>query len=128
MMMNTEDRNQMLQIISDLSKEAYGFRVRKDFAAMSDEDLQSEWNYYIDTAEDRRTQEVHHEEFLYEKWFSHVVNISTINSVSLATAIRWDMDAEGAHDDRDIGYYCYVTGIGYSREQEIQKYLDADTK
>jgi len=127
-MMNTEDRNQMLQVISDLSKEAYGFRVRKDYAAMTDAELQDQWNRFIDAAADRRTQEISREELAYDKWISHVTSLARINSVSLATAIRWDMDAEGAHDDRDIGYYCHVTGIGYDRVQEIQKYFDADAK
>ena len=127
-MMNSETRAEMLQTISDLSKEAYGFRVRKDFAAMTDAELQHQWDRFLDAADDRETQGIRAEELAYDKWISHVTSLTRINSVSLATAIRWDMDAEGAHDDRDIGYYCHVTGIGYDRVQEIQNYFDADTK
>lgn len=126
--MNTEDRNEMLQVISDLSKEAYGFRVRKDYAAMTDAELQDQWNRFFDAAADRQDQETSREELAYDKWISHVTSLARINSVSLATAIRWDMDAEGAHDARGIDYYCYLAGIDYDRVQEIQNYFDADTK
>ena len=127
-MMNIEDRNEMIQAISDLSEEATGFRVRKYWAAMTDAELQDQWNRFIDAAAERQDQETRREKLAYDKWISYVTSLARINSVSLATAIRWDMDAQGVHDDREIGYYCHVTGIGYDRVQEIQNYFDADTK
>ncbi len=52
-----EEFNECLMWISDLSKEAYGFRVRNaDWASMSFEELAAEVNLYSDivTREDER--------------------------------------------------------------------------
>ena len=50
-MLNAADRNEMLLTISDLSKDAFGFRVRKDYASMTDEELLSDWNYFMQEAQ-----------------------------------------------------------------------------
>lgn len=38
--LSSAERAEMLQVISDLSKDAFGFRVRRDYAAMSDAELE----------------------------------------------------------------------------------------
>jgi hypothetical protein len=42
------DRDYILQTISDLSKDAYGFRVRLDYASMSDAELAETFDRYLD--------------------------------------------------------------------------------
>ena len=42
---NTSDRDITISIISDLEKDAYGRRLRRDLSAHTDEQLQAEMDY-----------------------------------------------------------------------------------
>ena len=45
MALSKDERDGMLQLMSDLSKDALGFRLRLDFASMTDDELQDHWDY-----------------------------------------------------------------------------------
>ena len=119
--MTPEDRNGMLQIISDLSKDAFGFRVRKDYSAMSDAELQETWDYYCRELEDSMAREKAFKESARKDWTSRMSKLSVSLSAPLKDVIRWDMDAEGANGD--IGFYCYLTGMSFEMEPIIKQML-----
>lgn len=129
--MTLDERNGMLQIISDLSKEAYGYRVRLDYNAMSDEELQNTWDGFCDTAEERQKEEESMEARAWDEFTKHIADMQEVApTASVADIIRWDMDAYDVMQEGidgvlrpDIGFYCYKRGIAYRKEQEIQTML-----
>jgi len=123
-MLTREARNEMLQIISDLSKEAYGYRVRFDYAAMSDDELQRTWDRFINAADAAMAHEKAEKERTQQAWEQHIATLIAMGAGDRATAICWDMQAEGT-DGYDIGYYYYRKGIDYSNENTIKQLLAA---
>lgn len=117
----------MTDLISDLYKDAYGFRPAneylRNYASLSKEEQQEE-DAYLQNIVDRSIEEERAQrEHSYNVWFNSVSQIATSNNVSLGTAIRWDMEAHDATmgGELDVGYYCYKTGIGYENETFIKQ-------
>lgn len=129
--MTLDERNGMLQIISDLSKEAYGYRVRLDYNSMSDEELQRTWDGFIDTAEERQKEDESREAAAWDEFTKYISDMQEVApTASVADIIRWDMDAynvvlDGSDGRKypDIGFYCYLRGFAYCKEAEIQTML-----
>ena len=48
---STPTRDDIIMCISDLSKEVYGFRVRRNYGVMSDAELEQEYNHFLQLAE-----------------------------------------------------------------------------
>jgi patatin-like phospholipase/acyl hydrolase len=126
-MLTAAERNEMLQTISDLSKEAYGFRVRLDYDAMSDADLQDTWDGFMRTANAAFEQEKAQAARAKTIWEADIQQLIEIGAGNRATAIRWDMEAMDAKNGEhfDAGYYCYLRGIDYSNEHEIKQLIAA---
>lgn len=113
----------MTDLISDLYKDAYGFRPSneylKNYSSLSKEEQRKEDDYLQNIVDRSIEEERAQREHSYNVWFNSVSQIATSNNVSLGTAIRWDMEA---HDtELDVGYYCYKTGIGYENEAFIKQ-------
>ena len=120
-MLTGEARSEMLETISDLSKEAYGFRIRIDFSAMSDGELQETWDSYLKLADESCEQEKRAYARAEKAWEEHLASLIAAGAGDRATAIRWDLQAENA--DNDAGYYCFLKGIPYINEHEINALL-----
>ena len=71
-MLTREDRKSMLEVISDLSKDAYGYRVRLNYSAMSDEELQTTWDSFISAAEESTQQEDAAYARAQTEWENHI--------------------------------------------------------
>jgi hypothetical protein len=119
--MNTQDRHEILLSISDVSKEAYGYRVRRDYAALSDEDLLATYNGYLRDAEIAAREEIEREEAATKIWNAHICDLINAHGISRKDALRWDLEAEGA--EGDPSYYCFLVGIGYSHAKAIAQEL-----
>lgn len=115
------DRNEVLLSISDVSKEAYGYRVRQNYAAMSDEDLFATYDQYLSDAAHAAVEEVEREQAATKAWNAHICNLMNAHGISRRDALRWDMEAEGA--EGDVSYYCFLVGIGYENEKTITQEL-----
>lgn len=122
MALTANEREEILNTISDLTKAACGFRVRKNFGAMTDEELEAEYAYYWQEAEYVARRERIEQEKAQLEWETHITGLMVNHGLSKADAIRWDMQAMGV-DKRDVGYYCYLHGMGYSLEHEIEEIL-----
>lgn len=110
-MLTAADRTEMLNTISDLSKCAFGYRVRKDYGAMTDTELQSEWDWLMQAAEESAKQERIAEAAALKVWNTRIAAMMNDHGIDLATAIRWDMQAM----DCEFGgfdYYIWECGIG----------------
>lgn len=119
----------MTNLISDLYKDAYGFRPSsewlKNYAALSP-DEQEKIDADLDSAVEISIQiDKDTEEMNYSIWFNSIGQIASANNVTIGTAIRWDMEAYDATmgGEPNVGFYCYLTGIGYKNEAFIKKEL-----
>lgn len=113
----SEDRDIICQGLSDLSKAAYGFRLRRDWGAMSSDELAREYEELTKAAEDAFASEAKQEAAAREAWEHCLTRYQQIGARDRATAIRWDMQAMGADD---VEHYCYLLGIPYSEERAIR--------
>lgn len=110
-------------IVSDLYKDVYGCRPREQFWAswtdMSDDERQAEWDYLCDALDRVIAEEKADRACADIAWQTRMADLMRNHGIDLATAIRWDMQAEDIHeDDQDpIGYYAWSQGI--SREVEL---------
>jgi len=82
-----EEFNECLMWISDLSKDAYGFRVRNvDWSSMSFEELVAEVNHYSAIAQEEADAEAAREEAAIQKCLD-------AGAGNRETALRWLEDA-----------------------------------
>lgn len=117
-MLTAAARDNMLNTISDLTKAAYGFRVRRDYATMSDAELEAEWDYFVRVAERRAEEERDAEAAALKVWHSRIAVMMDEYGINLATAIRWDMQAM----DCEFGgfdYYIWNCGINFEEGCKI---------
>lgn len=104
-------------ILSDLHKEAYGFRPRERYfewwANLTVAEKNAEWDYLGQVAEDRALEEdqIHLENL--QEWDKHIAALMALGA-DRETAVRWDMDAMEAGGDEE--YYRFLWGIPYTFE------------
>lgn len=117
MKMNQEKRAGMLELISDLSKDATGGRLRFDWAAMSDKELQRWWDYLTDEAERTGALEAEHNAAALVEYETRLNAMINDHGISKADAIRWDMQAEllwtNTCSEQEFEHYLYKLGLGF---------------
>ena len=120
-MLTTAERNQMLQVISDLSKDAYGYRVRRDYGSMSDEELESNWNHFMDIALERAAIENEREQRAFDDYDARLVGMMAKHGIAYDTAVRWDLQAHGIDttNTQDIEFYFWDLHLDF---HAIRKY------
>ena len=113
-------------IVSDLHKDAYGFRPSSTWMRawheMDDAGKQEEWERLCDMMESEATAEREREEIAHKRWSQHITDMMSVNGISKSTAIRWDMQAMDA--EGEVGYYCFKWGLAYSNEEKIKQDLN----
>lgn len=107
--LSSAERAEMLQVISDLSKDAYGFRLRLDYAAMSDAELTQTWDRFIVDMRDNDAAELAAEQHASARLTARLASLQADNGISAADALRWLMDAQGTDD---WGYFLWDMGLG----------------
>ena len=115
------DRASMLQVISDLSKDAYGYRVRLDYGSMTDAELQKTWDGFIRESEASQAREDADAAAQLSLWNAHINYLVQHGARDRKQAIEWDMAAYAV--DGDVGYYCWQWGIAYRNEAYIKGIL-----
>lgn len=112
-------------VVSDLHKDAYGFRPSAtwwaQWRAMDGDDRQAEWDRLCGELEAEQAREQAARSRSQARWEDHISQLMSTNGIDRATAIRWDMQAEDAVND--AGFYCFLVGIGYHNEEEINRML-----
>lgn len=104
-------------IVSDLHKDAYGFRPCEGFWAswnsMDDEEKQAEWDNLIEACNRAIQEEQEQEERAIERFEVLVTQTISSGAGDRETAIRWIMDASSAARDNDWDYLCWEHGLPY---------------
>lgn len=111
-------REFLLSEMSDISKEANGFRMRLNWDAMTTEKLQEYFDWFVAQIEQNAHARVQAE------WEAHIASLMADNGIDRATALRWDITAMDA-DMYDIGFYCFLWGIDYKNEATIKEIIGA---
>lgn len=117
------EREFILDTISDLHKDAYGFRPSNfaSFRAMNDDQLQAVYHDLVAAVQSSIEEDKRREAAASDEWNAHIIHLMEVGAKDRATAIRWDMDAMGAGPD--VGYYCYLCGLSYDMEAGISTFL-----
>jgi hypothetical protein len=115
--------------MSDLSKDAFGFRVRLDYDAMSDAELTETWDYYIDELDRtmKRDEERKKEAMIdYEKEITEVI---ALGANSRKRALLWMLDSKDGElpmNEQAIEYWMYNRDL--LGEDKIKKEITAALK
>ena len=122
-MTNWEDlseKEQLLTYISDVHKDAYGFRPRGLYNDLSVPELKLALDKLYEAASEEADR-IH----LMEKraWLalkSHYANLVSMGAKDFRQALAWDMEAEDV-ESWDFGFYCYHKNIPYSKERVLER-------
>jgi hypothetical protein len=90
-------------ILSDLFKEAHGFRPSpgyySDWGKMSDEEKQQEWDYLIRVLEENTKREELEQAHAAAKFEQRIADYISLGASDRETAIRWIADSEECIND-----------------------------
>lgn len=114
-MMNEKTYTFSDELISDLHKDAMGFRPGEAFwgfwATASDDEKQAEWDSLCKWMEKEVEREKAEQAAAIEKFEKHVTNVICMGAGDRETALRWIMDSSNCEGDWD--YMCYHHGLPY---------------
>lgn len=115
-------RESLIDTISDASKAANGFRIRLSWDQYNLVELKKIAENYCRAACDEIDREKMEIEANVQSWLLRIDQMTVEYGIDRATAIRWDMQAEGiSEDDQDpVGYYCYKQGLGSAAVVEAE--------
>lgn len=108
------------ELISDLHKDARGFRPSSDwmtrFRASSFAEQEAEWNALCAELDRAMEEEERAQQQAITRFEARVSDLIASGAGDRATAIRWIVDAEGCADD--LPFYgmeslCYTLGLPY---------------
>jgi len=101
--------------VSDLHKEAYGYRPSITFfdwwRNATPAEKQATWDSLMDTADAEVAREKAFEELAIKDFEAHIAETIKLGAHDRATALRWIMDASEANGDWE--YLCFLTGLPY---------------
>lgn len=114
----TEERAEMLSMLSDMSKDAYGFRLRSDyFAEFTMEQLHEEAEKLQRVVVESIEQEAREHELAIVSFEEYISKMMSDHRIDRKTAIRWDMEAEEVSGD--VGFYCWKKHLPYTYESKL---------
>lgn len=113
-------------IVSDLHKDARGYRPREYFWTMWNEssefDRQAIWDGLLAEHHREMERQRHAEEMAMIAMHQRIQGIMLLGAKDEVQALRWIMEAE-EFDDHDMSYgpsyFCYHFGLPYSAEKEF---------
>lgn len=123
-------KQDLLDIMSDLSKDAYGFRVRNvNWSAMTLEELIVEANNYSAISKEAMEQEELWAAKKLEEFEATLQSVIDSGAGDELTALHWIIDAE-EEMIYDLGYFMYSIGVhdiysgrGAQLAQSVQQIL-----
>ena len=135
-MRNWEDLpeiDQLAQIYSDQYKDAYGIRPRGNIGhPQTVEEYKEKLDYLGGVIKEQIKEEKAQERVAYGEWKVNIRKIMGLCSCSKAEAIKIDIDANGAMYPigsqgtfADVEEYIWKIGIGWDKQQEIERLLNA---
>ena len=122
------EREAMMDSMSDLSKEIYGFRWRYDYANMSDADMQNEYDRLLvelDRVVAQEECDQKNADFLYEV---EVMGLEKDYKLTRKDAIRWMMQAQNFNEaemyseKENVEHFLYNQNLSSKKiSEEIEK-------
>ena len=131
---------QLAQYYSDSYKDAYGIRPRGNIGhPKTVEEYNKELDYLSKVCSEQVKEEKRRESIAFGEWKVNIRKIMGLCSCSKVEAIKIDIDANGAMwpmDDstfvdqefvihQNVEEYIWKIGIGWDKQQEIEKLLNA---
>ena len=115
-------------IVSDLHKDAYGFRPREMFWSewnnASNDEKQEIWDDLCKALERAIQKEKEQEEFAVIQFNKRVADVMATGAGDRETAIRWIVQSMGL-DEYDLvyggSYICWNLGLPYSMEKDFNE-------
>lgn len=121
--METLTREMMLEVWSDLHKDAYGFRPRDwdRVNSLSLEAMTAEYDRMIVALEESIEEDKRQKARAVEEFEASILDTIRLGASDRATAIRWIRD--GFNDETvtlDDGYFEYLLGLPYGYVEKNQ--------
>lgn len=102
-------------IVSDLFKDAYGYRPREGFwqrwDSATDAERQEQWDWLLQVCKRRAAEEAEEEQRAIAEFELLVAITITSGAQDRETALRWIMDSSRC--DGDWEFLCYEHGLPY---------------
>ena len=118
------EREQLLTYISDVHKDAYGFRPRGSYDNYSVVELRAELDRLCEIAEEEYKLQQEREAEAYKALHKHFADLVNMGARDFKQALAWDMQAEDCIQScgyMDFGMYCYSKGIAYNKQRVIER-------
>ncbi len=108
----------MLDLISDIYKDAYGFRPSGQYMVkwneLSLDERELEWARLTDMVEENLLEEKKETNIAILEFEKAIIIALEAGASDRDTAIRWMLDVEGLlEDNNDTGYICWMLGLPY---------------
>ena len=112
-------------IISDLHKDARGYRPRGPFMEMwnelSDADKQDVWDMLIQEMKDNQEEEARIEADNLVKFRKLIRSVMDTASCNWKVALRYLVDAENLDINFELDYFLWDQGLGFNDRNKISK-------
>lgn len=122
--MTTTERNDLLNIMSDMHKDAYGFRPRHiNYDAFTDAELEAECDSYQEVMEKNESLEAKRLEADLETFEALINKTIALGAGNRKTALRWIVDGANDWDAEAIvwSHGILFSDTGRALVEEIQK-------
>ncbi len=120
-------KESILACLSDLHKDARGFRPREDYSNLSKKELNEFYNQLITESDSAIEEEKVQVLKSLVVWEARIKGYMEQFDIDYKCAVRWDMQAENSDEEdyysKDIGYYLYNQGISGIEANKIEKEL-----
>jgi len=114
------EKEQLLTYISDVHKDAYGFRPRGTYNGMSVQELKVELDRLSEAASEEADRIANLEDRNWNALKKHLSGLVDMGAKDFRQALSWDMQAEDV-ESWDFGFYCYHKGIAYRKERVLKR-------
>lgn len=120
-------KESILACLSDLHKDARGYRPREDYSNLNKKALNELYDQLISEADLAIEEEKVHVADSLAVWEKRIKGYMEQFDIDYKRAVRWDMQAENSDEEdyyaKDIGYYLYNQGISGIEANKIEKEL-----
>ncbi len=111
-------------LLSDIHKDARGFRPGQDFFARwkraNDDVKQQIWDMLVREVDESIEAEKAQTDAAVFSFEAQIDSLIQTGAGDRKTAIRWMVDSIGLSDAQDPGYICYMLSLPYSMETEFK--------
>lgn len=118
-----------LSILSDLHKDARGFRPSVDyttwFAGLPKENQAREWDSLSKELKDNEEREAAEQKDSLGKWEDHMLGLMRVHNIEKKDAVKWDMESEEIviRCGQDVDHYCFINNLPQDSWSEVRQLM-----